>query len=1026
MASPLTANFMAAFRKEQRDMATLVKVELTSPSVLTLYLGTREIVTPGPVVWQMALADVEPIHAPGSLRESSWSPCSTGFTVLDVPLAHQTAGKRAMDVFHTHRWIGATVTVYFWETGLTSAADLAQMFKGWIQDYEPDGFKMVVRCLQRWNWNHEVDLISVTRKRYPRAPEESVGQLVPKVRGSVRSIGMRSPWTAEYSFNEQHVWEHITGGRRAMKGVLVDSGGGPSDLPSRVLFASHACKTFDPMPTQDKGSVPYIAIDDKLCLFDAASASIFNSDADGAGIKIGSVVSGGTDSYQLAFYPMMPVNLELASVKNTENGRAVLDVANETSYAVMDYTNNLWDTWVRLATVAPAGDIVTVYYCFGYQTGGAAAGSPLALDIYSGGSSIASANFAASSTPTVGVLTFASPANLWNFGDVVMKLFWNGANANATARIYFMGAIIKFRPKGEVVGNTMQTITVPYKIQATDPLTGETAVLQVPRKINVMRAVSRLGFHRWFATLEGYADDGGGTYTGTASALIERAPDIARHLLVLDGGESAGNITTAASTFGSFVDARAALKTWRQSDMLHALILSDVERVSQALERLAVDAGAWCYLSEFDDKWKWIVWRSGAAVDYSPKLTVRDLAPGLRLRPTPGSRRETGISVRYGFDEFRGRSVHETGIGPGRSTAGHKYRNLRDQQFTVLSSGPEQNNKIDIHGSYGDATATIANGSYTGSTMLSAVKTALVAARNKVWAPCRGPTTVTGVNDRFVIQENEGAQDTFVVVIPQSDYATMELYATAIQTACNGVSDSFTVTYSRTTRKLTIARAVNTFRLNAGLGTPADLTALVAMGYVVATTAYVASRVADFEREEEIVTIGNTEEAFDLEWETGTNGTNGNNTNAANLLGYDAARDDLGYSVAPALTMLTAICPTGNREQAIAAITAGTGEKLPIVIEGRTIYDHDTAREVRNRAADLLCVNRPEISASLLWAVDLERGRVIEFDSSLDALWPYAVEGSDGSWAGKKFQVVDKVQHVAGSYITEIAAVEIS
>ena len=49
-------------------------------------------------------------------------------------------------------------------------------------------------------------------------------------------------------------------------------------------------------------------------------------------------------------------------------------------------------------------------------------------------------------------------------------------------------------------------------------------------------------------------DDGSGTITGTASALITKAPDVARHLIQVVGGKP---VNSTAGTLGNFVDARA-------------------------------------------------------------------------------------------------------------------------------------------------------------------------------------------------------------------------------------------------------------------------------------------------------------------------------------------------------------------------------------------------------------------------------------------------------------------------------------
>jgi hypothetical protein len=1032
MASPLTANFLAAWRRENRDIATLVKVELTSPSALTLYLGSREVATPGtpPQVWQAALADIEPIARTARLRESSWAPMSAGFTVLDVPLAHQTGGKRALDVFRTHRWIGAICTFYFWDVSLTAAADLATIgHKFMVQGYEVEGWKAIVRAIQRWDWNLEADLVPVNRKRYARAPEDSLGHFIPKVRGSVRGNPLRPPWLNRWG-DDQHGHDLVVGARHCVAGIVVDAGGGGTapGTPTRVLFASHACKVFH---DQTLGAMPLLAVDDKLAILDPADADVFNTSADGAGFKIADVSSAGVDPFAIGFYPMPPVNVELVAANNAENPRAALDVANETSYALLDYDAGYRELRLRLPTVPPPGDLIATSFCIGYtMIQGSAASTRFRMENTKTASTFHDLALAGATTPTFEAVTRtqttwdgfnAIPDEPWAYGQTIMRLYFSGAPADSPKlRIFYMGVVVKFRPNREVVGDTMVGVVIDLGAKERIPTRDREPLAREIRARFAIPVFSYAG-SKWFAELDGYAD-AGGAYTGNGTDLIQRAPDLAHHVLVLEGLEATADVETGVGAFGSFVDARALLKTWRQSDMVHAVVTADPDRVSAILAELCRDAGIWIYLSEFDNKWKCVVWKKGAAVDYSPKITVRDIAaPGPRLRPTPGSRRETGVRVPYGYDAFRGRTVHECSIGPGRSVSGHKYRNLRDQHLTVVASGVEQNNKLDFHVGVTDYTATLTTGDYaSGIAAAQDVQTKMNAAFASDWIAGWGPVVVAGFND--TIRFNDGADKT--ATIAPGAYATMEALATAAQTAMNAAASSgWTCTYSRSTRRIYLRRSSAPENLLWGTGAVALKRAMALLGYQKADI--VGTDVtAQYDREEEMFHIGNLSTAFDIEWETGTNGTNGTNLNCANLFGYDGARDNVSSGATDVSFM--GVCPKNVREQAIAALTGATGERPPLRIDGSTIYDHDTAREVRDRATDLLCVNRPECWFPLLSMPDMESGRVFECDASLDELWPYAVEGSDGSWAGKKWQVLDKVQHAAGSYVTEVLAVEIS
>src|SRR6185369_10411095 len=88
----------------------------------------------------------------------------------------------------------------------------------------------------------------------------------------------------------------------------------------------------------------------------------------------------------------------------------------------------------------------------------------------------------------------------------------------------------------------------------------------------------------FFGTLEGQPDDVIGTYTGTANALIELAPHVAAFLLRAYGAQTAAQVELGTGVFGSFNDAPASLKSWRGSDWISGLMISEVSSVSTYIE----------------------------------------------------------------------------------------------------------------------------------------------------------------------------------------------------------------------------------------------------------------------------------------------------------------------------------------------------------------------------------------------------------------------------------------------------------
>jgi hypothetical protein len=93
---------------------------------------------------------------------------------------------------------------------------------------------------------------------------------------------------------------------------------------------------------------------------------------------------------------------------------------------------------------------------------------------------------------------------------------------------------------------------------------------------------------RFAVTLDGLKDDGSGTYTGTAGALIQRAPDIARFLLMHASalGLAAGRVNTA-----SLDAARTKLQDW----FLLAGVVYEPQEAAAWLGRLGRCAKAFFY-----------------------------------------------------------------------------------------------------------------------------------------------------------------------------------------------------------------------------------------------------------------------------------------------------------------------------------------------------------------------------------------------------------------------------------------------
>lgn len=1001
MASPLTAPLLAALRSHQRSPRFLVKVEITSPSALTLYLATDQTTTPDGRTWSLGIADAMISHRTEFL--ASTVPLATlSFTLLNlIPPQLGSVAKTLPQSLAAYRWAGATVTAYLWETSLATGPE--QAFKGKVlPQLELDSLSPRIYCQQRTDWNLQLPATEVSKDANPRAPERYQGLPVPICYGNLRDAPARSP-AQEYDTNGFVQFRpYVAAGFRAMRGVVTRVGRGNAGEKSRILFASHACKTFF---DSDKACRIFLEHTDRLCPVLPKSGADFNGAA-GAGFDVDDVTSGGVEPFN-AYFPRMAQDVVLVAANNAESPRSGLDGFNDTSYAHLDYDANLREVSFKLPKIGAPGTGLAAYTILGYRTSPGA--THIRVDVSDSGGGGVDTFTPAASTALKGMFDLYNiHTNSFDY-EVTIRVYFTGVATGETCDVFYVGMADEFRPNWSLV--TPQWIVVAEtnegrpqaKIVDTPPLGFGPA-----QRVETGRRIARLD-GSFFSTLDGYADDGSGTYTGVASALIERVPDVLRHFLITYCAQSSGNIETGASTFGSLVKARDGLKTWAGLDMAMALSLSEFAQASDWLAIMAQAALAFPCISRFDDKWRLHVWKAGAAVDYDLtfKATHGDVMDpaGPRCSTTE---HVNDLEVLYGWDDWTRRSVFATHASHSRSRSGWKYRDLRDEYLTVVTNA---NDKLDWTDDAGAHTATLAAGDYSDATIIEEVRSKMnaISASHSV---ALGGRVVTGTND--TVQAWDGGVISFALA---AGLYTMEALATAVKDGLNNVSSSWDCTYSRTTRKFTISRSVPNKELRWTLST----SAAALLGYSIKTYSGGGPYVSDFEVEEERFIITTGRSSFALNPETGANGINAATPKQAwGLLGYDPVRDlsgALGY---------TGHSVKNNREQTLALSATRYGKTRRKTIELKAVGATDSAREVRNRLIGLLAEPRVQIAFRTERAPDMELGRVIQFDASVDGLKPYPGAGSDGSWAGKKFQVLEVHQNCGNLWDQEIVAVEIS
>ena len=994
-----TQAFADEWRLSGRQASVLVRLEVgagTSPA-FTVYATHGGIVqTPDGVWWEPLVLDVEPISAPGGFGTSDIPLCSTRLRLANVKAGLQSSGTLSSTIAG-NAWMGSIVTIWLWERGLTSFADALQVFKGVVQSYEPTATAIMLNLRQRTDWNRAMPSATLDPSIYPRAPEDARGAPLPVVYGKAVGPGLRPPHASPYSLTQRRL-EMLRGPRGLSSGALVDTGRGGTARP-KVLAASHkVVNLFDP----NNGTGVWLQLGGKMVLVNAQAGDVVNT-----ATECGILVNDDQDSLV-----MCDLGDVVSGVTNpARNPRYCLE-PGDTTFAELEYNVNARDLQIRLGSMSDLGSFSTVTAVVVYE---ASIGTNLLLQADTYGVGPQQVALAATTVPTLATLSAPSPGSWGDLGNYVVRVYYGGAAAGSYVKVYFIGLLIGFFTRRDVV-------VAAHKVSKKDKRPtrrqqGPAFVPFDPYSVydDVPDSTELVGDYYW--NVQGMGD-GNPLVAGVSDALLEQAPHIYAHILGRFGGQQIGvHVEGAPTVFGSYTEAVADFKTWTTRTMPFAFSLSETSDVMTVLSQLAASSLSFIYLSRFDDLFHIIPWKLDRAANWFFTFTPREVneaAPECRM--TPDSSVVAGFRLSYGWSAGRG-FIDETAVASGHSSGGQKYINLRDENLTVVAS---VNDRIDFVAS-STFVCTLTPGAYTPAGLAQQAQAQMNAADTSGTREhyCSYAGTVTlGHNDRLVV--NDGAVKT--VTLDPGTY-TMEQLATHATTKLNAASTLWTVSYSRTTGKFTFARSSGTAQLAFNNVTQIAQAAAVLFGFRPANLTGSLSYEGDAFIEEQRFVFGCANNTIDLRWAGGANGSeSATPRTAASLFGFDP-RFDYGRAT---LQIHVAPCPKSNREATVATTEALYGRKREGTYEGRFIYDGETAREMRNRIMDLYGKPRMRIEFTTEHAPDLERGRVIAMSGDFDAVLPYTEPGTDGSWVGKRFVVVETEQMLGPTaYSTRIVAVSL-
>lgn len=1003
------------WRKGWRSVETrraVAYIEIAVQGGPTLNFATQTMTTPGRH-WEPLLGRDGAVSCPGSYMQTDVAFATLAFSVDDRPCS-AAGGDVVSSLLAAYDFVGAGVTLWLSVDGAPFDVDALPRFVGVVQTFQTQMGVVKFRAMQTRDWNRNIQPRLVTRKDNPAALEATVGSPIPIAVGNVLGTPMRPPIVNPYG-DEYRIRELIAGGTRAAQAVVIDAGrGGPGATTTRakVAVASHAIKQLG-NATPNWGTSPFVEQGESLHSIDPViPTDIFNTDPDGAGFFL-------PDGNAIVFAPIYPVDIETAALY-ADNPRAILDPTNEFTAARMDWSGSKRALYGRLPHMENFGAITSGIVYVIYR--GSSTLSTLQMTIRNtkrgAGQSIGmpatawAFGFANINVPSNSLVW---PLNGWEFGDCRIDFDFTGAPGAGFADIIACGFAVQYVPKREVLSS--QKVVQPMQIQRQAPSAPRdrkekvtvTEERLVEQNITEVRS-------KFYANYKGKVD-AAGLYTGTVGAVIERPSDVARWLLEASGGVNPASIEVGVGGFGSFVDARALLKTELNTDFVIALGLSEAIDVNAVLAMVGDSCASQFLLSEFTGLWEMHPWRTAPATTYDMPISRRDLLDPetvVKVEMTPDTNVLSGLRVAYGWDSFTRSFLHETSISATGSVAGHYFRNLRDATCKVTAS---VNDKIDwTGGTTGAHTYTLGAGDHTPTQLLAALDAAFSAVTRSVAV---GGIITAGVNDQLPITAS--AVNLLATLIP-GEYS-MEALAAHVQARLNLVSTGWVCTYSATTRKFTLGRGAGvSWTLRFGTGGAATCAAVLGYGLDNITGAS-GPTVAPFEAAAGHVAVSLTEE-FDFKWKTGTNGLDGTKLSAWEVLGFDWIADQQGIGLG--IKRHNGWTPKTDLEKKLVIADAKFGKRKEVTRDARGIYDTLTARALRNRLVTLMSKPRAVVSFASEVLADLRRADVFEFSSDMDEVKPYPVPGSGGSWAGRKFRVLETTQRFGGSWHTEVVAIDVT
>ena len=635
-----TAAFIKHADTIQRNPVVTVVIDVRSKGgnpAITLRISDREYVDPDGKPYNDILRKSPHIDAGGSFLDTWWNPVDCTLDLKNERLSFQgTTGKFA-DLLSDYDMPGSTVTIKQGFTDLSATSDLATIFVGEIAEPANISIGLITfRCVQDRKWVKSTPPDKAERNTFPDLPRDSVGTTLPIVIGNF-SAGRRTLTDPSIKF------AYLAGISRGAHPMLTIDSGANGNNPKYLWAAT--------VGIYGNSNETALLLDRETGRF-AGSNFVVRGTTDGETIEL---TDADFMKYQLAILGV--------AEEGTTNADNWLESSREDKaydlegFSLLDFDAGKKILRVDMPEFPEIGEFVTCDIVIWYAKNISATTHPRwGIRHVTSGDDLTDFAAAASSTyPSDTPIDDASQSapKIASWADIVKSdIFVEVRLAGQKVQIHRINIVVTFRPRATIIKQGQPVFFDPVNVRGRKNRPGD-APTPLFTKESGNRAPDLVsGSHALWTQQLGVKDDGSGTYTGSADSLIEHPADAIHWMLVELGGLTASDIKTAAG-FGSFVDARTSLASYKSQ-----IYISEEQDLDDLINDVGKQFLLWSFrgTTQDDNKFLSVPLDDADAADYRTTSDVFKFGwqyivkNSLRITSTPIVAVRNIIRVNYDYD----------------------------------------------------------------------------------------------------------------------------------------------------------------------------------------------------------------------------------------------------------------------------------------------------------------------------------------------------------------------------------------